>query len=96
MQTFKLLFKQEWDYLNDLKSKPFRDEFGSTINRMMEFLSSPIIKCIIGQLVDTIDFLKVMNEGAVLLVNLSASDKISDDNARLLGTLIVYDLFLKA
>jgi hypothetical protein len=37
-----------------------------------------------------------MDEGYILLVNLSTSHKISDDNARLLGTLIVNDLFLKA
>jgi hypothetical protein len=32
----------------------------------------------------------------MLLVNLSASGRLSDDNARLLGTLLVSDLFLKA
>ena len=88
--------KDQWDYFNTLKPKPFYDEFGSTINRMMEFLSSPIIRNTIGQIENTIDFRKIMDEGWIVLVNLSASDKISDDNARLLGTLIVNDLFMKA
>ncbi|MFC1613285.1 type IV secretion system DNA-binding domain-containing protein [Patescibacteria group bacterium] len=88
--------KQQWDYFNTLKPKPFYDEFGSTINRMMEFLSSPIIRNIIGQIEHTIDFRKIMDDEWILLVNLAASDRISDDNARLLGTLIVNDLFLKA
>lgn len=88
--------RQEWDYLNTLKPKPFRDEFGSSINRMIEFLNAPIIRNIVGQVEATIDFRKMMDKGHMLLVNLAASDKISDDNARLLGTLIVNDLFLKA
>src|SRR5574340_256983 len=37
-----------------------------------------------------------MDEGHVLLVNLASRNKISDDNARLLGTLIVNDLFINA
>jgi len=90
------VIQQEWDYFNRLKPRPFYEEFGSTINRMMEFLSSPIIRSIIGQLERVINFRKVMDEGWVLLVNLAASDRISEDNARLLGTLIVNDLFLRA
>ena len=90
------IIKQQWDYFNELKPKQFYDEFGSTINRMMEFLSSPIIRNTIGQIEDTIDFRKIMDEGTILLVNLSAKDKISEDNAQLLGTLIVNDLFMNA
>ena len=89
--------RQEWAYFNSLKKpKEFYDEFGSTINRMLEFLSSPIIRNIIGQTEGAIDFREVMDEGHILFVNLAAADRISDDNARLLGTLIVNDLFMKA
>lgn len=90
------LVRQEWEYLNSLKANQFREEFGSTVNRMMEFLYSPIICKIIGQIENTINFRTIMDEGWILLVNLGASDRISEDNARLLGTLIVNDLFLKA
>lgn len=88
--------QQQWDYFNGLKPKPFYDEFGSTINRMMEFLASPIIRSIVGQTQKTINFREIMNKGYVLLVNLASADKISDDNARLLGSLFVNDLFMKA
>ena len=88
--------RQQWEYFNKLKPKQFYDEFGSTINRMMEFLSSPIIREIIGQTERTINFRKIMDEGFVLLVNLASADRISDDNARLLGSLFVNDLFMKA
>jgi hypothetical protein len=89
------VIKKLWDFANTLKPRPFMDEFGSAVNRMMEFLSSPIIKNTLGMTEKTIDLKKVMDEGAILLVNLAAKDKISDDNAQLLGTLIVNDLFMK-
>ena len=90
------VIKQQWDYFNELKPKPFYDEFGSTINRLMEFFSSPLIRAMIGQTEKVIDFRSVMDEGKVVLVNLSSSDRVSPDNARLLGSLIVNDLFMRA
>lgn len=90
------VIRQQWDYFNTLKEKPFYDEFSSTINRMMEFLAAPSIRAIIGQIEQTINFRKIMDEGWILLVNMASANKISDDNARLLGTLIVNDLFMKA
>lgn len=90
------MIKQQWDYFNMLNPRQFYDEFSSTINRMMAFLTTRIIKNTIGQLEDTINFRKAMDEGWIVLVNLSATDKVSEDNARLLGTLIVNDLFMNA
>lgn len=90
------VIREQWGYFNTLKAKPFYDEFGSTINRMMEFLSSPIIRNIIGQTERTIKFREIMDQGYVLLVNLASKGRISDDNARLLGSLIVNDLFMNA
>jgi len=71
------------------------DDFGSAVNRMTEFLSAPLVKNTIGQIDSVIDLREVMDEGGILLVNLSAEGKLSDDNSRLLGTLIVNDLFMK-
>lgn len=90
------IIREQWDYFNSLKPKPFYDEFGSTINRMMEFLSSPIIRNIIGQTQRIINFREIMDQGYILLINLAPKGKISDDNARLLGSLIVNDLFINA
>jgi hypothetical protein len=90
------IIREQWEYFNELKGKQFYDECGSAINRVLEFLASKDIRSIIGQITNTLDLKKVMDEGYILLVNLSTSHKISDDNARLLGTLIVNDLFLKA
>lgn len=90
------VIRQQWAYFNTLKEKQFNDEFGSSINRIMEFLSSPIIRNIVGQTEKTINFQKIMDEGHILLVNLAPRGKISQDNTHLLGTLIVNDLLLNA
>lgn len=90
------IIRQQWEYFSNLNDKQFYDTFSSTINRMMEFLHSPIIRNVIGQTEQTIDFRKIMDEGHILLVNLAPKNKISDDNTRLLGTLIVNDLFINA
>lgn len=90
------IIRQQWDYFKNMNDRQFYETFGSTINRMMEFLHSPIIRNIVGQTERTIDFRKIMDEGYVLLVNLASKNNISDDNARLLGTLIVNDLFINA
>ena len=89
--------REEWDYLNSLRPAPFFDELSSTINRMNRFLTSPVIKCIIGQVEHTIDFRKIMDEGYIVLIKLGGQGlTISQENARLLGTLIINELFLRA
>lgn len=90
------IIRDQWGYINNLNERQFYETFSSTINRMMEFLSSPIIRNIIGQTERTIDFRKIMDEGGILLVNLAPKNRLSDDNARLLGTLIVNDIFVNA
>lgn len=68
----------------------------ASINRLMEFLSSQRMRRILAQKEKSLDFRKIMDEGYVLLVNLSFGQRISEDNARILGTLIVNDLFQTA
>lgn len=91
-----VIIRQEWDYFNTTTPKVFFEQFESTINRMMEFLASPIISHTIGQLEQSLNLREIMDEGHILLVNLASTDKISEDNARLLGTLLVNDLFMRA
>jgi hypothetical protein len=92
------VIKEQWDYFNSekLPMNRFYEEFGSTINRTMEFLAAERIRNIIGQQAGTLDFKKIMDEGYFVLVNLSSGKSVSHDNARLIGTLIVNDLFLTA
>ena len=87
---------RQWAYLNSLKPRQFYEEFGSTINRLMEFLASERMRRVLGQRTGTLDFRRAMDEGEVVLVNLSSGTRVSRENARMLGTLIVNDLFLNA
>lgn len=90
------VFAAEWENLNGLSRREFTEHFLSTSNRLLEFLSAPVIRSIIGQREMTINFRKCMDEGAIVLVNLARKGELSSDNARLLGTLIVNELFQRA
>ncbi|HLC93834.1 MAG TPA: type IV secretion system DNA-binding domain-containing protein [Patescibacteria group bacterium] len=57
-------------------------------NKVNRFLASTTIRNILGQRNSTIDIWKAMNEGKILLMNLSKG-KIGEDNANLLGALMV-------
>lgn len=87
---------KQWQEFNAMSGVEFREVFSSTNNRLMEFLAAAVIRQTIGQRDRTIDLASAMDEGAIILVNLASGGKLSDDNARLLGSLLVNDLFLKA
>jgi len=81
-------------YQDEAAARQFFADFGSTISRLLDF-SAPRLERIFGQTEHALDLRQVLDQGAVLLVNLG-SQQISRDAARLLGTLLVYDLFLTA
>lgn len=83
----------------DFNKKSVRDldgDFLSVRNRLSKFLEFDIIRCILGQITDTIDFYKIMEEGHILLVNLNPSNKLSLESTRLLGALIINELYLNS
>lgn len=57
-------------------------------NKVNRFLASTTIRNILGQKNSTVDIADVMNNKKILLINLSKG-KIGDDNANLLGALLV-------
>lgn len=64
-------------------------------NKVGQFLSSTIIRNIVGQPKSTIDIRKFMDEEKILLMNLSKG-KIGEDNSNLLGAMMVTKLQLAA
>jgi len=64
-------------------------------NKIGQFISSPLIRNIIGQEKSTIDIRKIMDERKILIVNLSKG-RIGEDSSRLLGALLVTKLQLAA
>jgi hypothetical protein len=74
----------------------FRTEAIAPIqNKVGQFLSSSTIRNIMGQEKSTIDIRTIMDTGKILLVDLSVG-KIGEDNAALLGSMIITKIQLAA
>jgi len=85
-------------WINEFAKYPdrFREESVAAIqNKIGQFISSPLIRNIIGQVRSTIDMRKIMDEGKILIVNLSKG-KIGEDASNLLGALVITRLQLAA
>lgn len=64
-------------------------------NKVGQFLSAAVIRNIVGQVNSAIDMRKVMDEGKILIMNLSKG-RVGEDNSKLLGGLLVTKLQLAA
>ncbi len=85
-----------WEREFESYPKVFRAETISPIqNKVGQFLSNPLIRNIVGQTRTKFDLLNVMDKGGILLMNLSKG-RIGEDNASLLGSLMVTQLYLAA
>jgi len=88
----KSFWVEEYANYNDR----FRTEAIAPIqNKVGQFLSSGIIRNIVGQTKSTIDPRKIMDDGKILLMNLSKG-KIGEDNSNLLGAMMVTKIQLAA
>ncbi|MCE9643589.1 MAG: type IV secretion system DNA-binding domain-containing protein [Candidatus Andersenbacteria bacterium] len=74
----------------------FRSEAISPIqNKVGQFLSSSIIRNIVAQPKSTIDMKDIMDNGKILLINVSKG-RIGEDNSALLGAMLITKLQLAA
>jgi len=64
-------------------------------NKVGQFLTTPLIRNIVAQIKTRIDFRKAMDEGKILICNLSKG-KIGEENSSFLGSLIAIKLQLSA
>ncbi len=64
-------------------------------NKVGQFISAPLIRNIIGQVKSKINMREAMDEGKILIANISKG-KIGEDNSRLLGALLITKLQLAA
>lgn len=58
------------------------------LNKVGEFISSPLIRNCLGQAQSTFSISEVMDKGKILIMNLS-SGRLGEDNSALLGSMIV-------
>jgi hypothetical protein len=85
-------------FLNEFEKydPKFRQEAIAPIqNKVGQFLSSATMRNILGQPHSTIDFEEIMNNGKVLLVNLSVGE-IGEDASALLGGMVITKIQLSA
>jgi energy-coupling factor transporter ATP-binding protein EcfA2 len=64
-------------------------------NKVGQFVTSRMIRNIIGSSTSTINLEEIMNEGKILILNLSQG-KLGEDNAALLGAMIITQIQLAA
>lgn len=75
--------------------KYVKDAVAPIQNKVGQFLSSGIIRNIVGQPKSTFDLRKIMDEQKILLVDISKG-KIGEDNSALLGAMLVTKLQMAA
>lgn len=78
----------------------YADKFASEAvspiqNKVGQFLSSSLMRNIVGQIKSSIDLRKVMDEGKILILNLSKG-RIGEDNSALLGAMMITKIQLAA
>lgn len=89
VKSFWLHEYEEW-------REQFRNEAIAPIqNKVGQFLSTSIIRNVVGQPKSTIDIFKIMNEGKIFIVNVSKG-RIGEDNSALLGGMIITKIQLAA
>jgi hypothetical protein len=68
---------------------------GSSLNKIGRFLSNPLIRNIVAQPKNAFSLRQIMDEGKILLVNLSKGD-LGEDNCFLLGAVLVNLILIAA
>jgi hypothetical protein len=58
------------------------------LNKVGQFVSNPIIRNMVGQRKNVLDFARFMDEGKIVLLNISKG-KLGDDNAAFLGSMFI-------
>lgn len=90
------IVRQFWVNEYNNYSEKFRNEAIAPIqNKVGQFLSSSLIRNIVGQEHSTIDVRKEMDNGKILLMNLSKG-RIGEENAALLGAMMITRIQLAA
>lgn len=85
-------------WLNEFGKWPAREQafaVASVQNKIRPFVIDPLLRSILGQAKNRLNLREVMDDGRILIVNLSKG-KIGEDNSALLGSMIVSRLQMDA
>ena len=90
--TVLQFWKHEFGQWNE---KQVNESIAPVLNKVGAFTANPIIRNIVGQAKSSFDIRKIMDEGKILVVNLSKG-LIGEDNAGILGSFLVTKVQLAA
>ncbi len=91
--TVAMFWTQEFTAIE--KSRAAAEALGAVQNKVGQFLSTPIVRNIVGQPKSTIDFRDIMDNNKIILVNLSKG-LIGEDVSALLGSMLITKIQLSA
>ncbi len=80
---------------NRMQDRQLQEAIAPILNKVGQFVSSPIIRRVISEPESKVDLEEIMNKKKILLVDLSQG-KIGEDNAALLGAMIITQIQLAA
>ncbi|OGV90099.1 hypothetical protein A2Z41_03735 [Microgenomates group bacterium RBG_19FT_COMBO_39_10] len=80
---------------NKMPDKLREEAINPILNKVGQFVTSPLIRSLIGQPKSTINLERIMNEGKVIILNLSQG-RLGEDNAALLGAMLITKIQLAA
>lgn len=74
----------------------YMQEAGAAIqNKIGQFISNPLVRNIIGQEKSSFDIRTIMDEGKIMIVNLSKG-RVGEQNANLIGSMLITKIYLAA
>lgn len=90
--VIKRYFENEFDKMPE---KMLQESIAPILNKVGQFVSSPMIRAIIERPQSSIDMEAIMNDGKILIANLSQG-KLGEDNAALIGAMLITKFQLAA
>ncbi|HUS60004.1 MAG TPA: type IV secretion system DNA-binding domain-containing protein [Nevskiaceae bacterium] len=90
--TTKRFWLEEFEKMPDRLQQ---EAISPILNKVGQFVTSPLIRGLIGRPKSTIDLEKIMNQGKILIVNLSQG-RLGEDNSALLGAMVITKIQLAA
>lgn len=90
--VIKRYFENEFDRMPE---KMLQESISPILNKVGQFISSPLVRAIIERPQSSIDVEEIMNDGKILIANLSQG-KLGEDNAALIGAMLITKFQLAA
>lgn len=90
------ILKSFWvDEYNKMQDRQRTEAIASVLNKVGQFVSSPLVRNVVNARNSSFSIEKLMDEGKILLVNLSQG-RLGEDNATLLGSMLITKIQLAA